>query len=178
MSDDGRRRRRGWWSDRGGLRGLRGCRGLRRRSRQWDGFDDDGASVVRETRHERDAGRNDYLGCSVVFLEAGGGNDFAIEGQCLRAGCYDCLTVEGHAQFSGSVAMVGFTGAVKFMTNFGGVVLLTWAVKCTATLPINKRREFWLNVTGPPRMRGRSVPRHESGTRPRWLSSKKAEGRS
>src|SRR5580704_885507 len=72
--------------------------------------------------------------------------------------------------FPGSVAIIGLTGAVKFITNFGGVVLLTWAVKCTATLPTNKRREFWLNVTGPPRMRGRSVPRHESGTRPRWLS--------
>ncbi len=27
--------------------------------------------------------------------------------------------------FPGSVAIIGFTGAVKFMTNFGGVVLLT-----------------------------------------------------
>ena len=47
----------------------------------------------------------------------------------------------------GSVAMVGFTGAVKFMTSRGGVVLLSCAVKCVATLPTNNRRDTGLKLT-------------------------------
>ena len=70
-----------------------------------------------------------HLGGSVTFLKAGGRNDLAVEGERLRAGRDDGFMVECHAQLSGSVAIIGFTGAVKFITNFGGVVLLTWAVK-------------------------------------------------
>ena len=40
----------------------------------------------------------------------------------------------------GSVAMVGFTGEVKFMMSRGGVVRLSSAVNWVATLPTNSRR--------------------------------------
>jgi len=43
--------------------------------------------------------------------------------------------------FPGSVAIIGFTADVKFMTSVGGFVLFTWAVKWMAVLPINNRRE-------------------------------------
>ena len=43
--------------------------------------------------------------------------------------------------FPGSVAIIGFTGELKFITSVGGFVLLICAVKCTATLPMNNRRD-------------------------------------
>ena len=36
--------------------------------------------------------------------------------------------------FPGSVAIIGFTGEVKFITRVGGFVLFTWAVKWTASI--------------------------------------------
>src|ERR1700675_4131992 len=69
--------------------------------------------------------------------------------------------------FPGSVAIIGFTGEVKFMTRVGGFVLLTWAVKWTAAFPINNRREVSWKFTGEPRKRCISAGSELSGTRPR-----------
>ncbi len=78
----------------------------------------------------------------------------------------------------GSVAIVGLTGEEKFITRRGGVVRLSWAVKCVATLPTNRRRAAGLKVMGVPTRRGRSVPSEVRGTSPRPLSRRKFPGRS
>ena len=48
--------------------------------------------------------------------------------------------------FPGSVAIIGFTGEVKFMTRAGGFVLFTWAVKWTAAFPMNNRRGAFVEI--------------------------------
>ena len=80
--------------------------------------------------------------------------------------------------FPGSVAIIGFTGEVKFITRVGGFVLFTWAVKCTAVLPMNNRREASWKFTGTHRKRGNSDGTELSGTRPRPFSRRKLAGRS
>src|SRR5271165_4126104 len=72
----------------------------------------------------------------------------------------------------GSVATVGLTGAVKLKTRRGGLSPAREAVKCVATLPMNRRPESSCKVTGPPRILGRRELREETETSPRLFSTR------
>ncbi len=78
----------------------------------------------------------------------------------------------------GSVATVGFTGAVKLKTRRGGLSPAREAVKCVATLPMNRRPESSCKVTGPPRILGSRVLNEETDTSPRLFSTRNLPGSS
>ena len=71
-----------------------------------------------------------------------------------------------------SFAIEGFTGAEKWNTSRGGSSLASDAVKCVATLPMNRRSETSCSVTGPPRMRGSRELSAPTGTSPRLFSKR------
>ena len=78
----------------------------------------------------------------------------------------------------GSVAIIGLTGEVKFITSVGGVVLFTCAVKWTADVADKQAARTFVEFTGAPRKRGNRVASALSGTRPRPLSRRNLPGRS
>src|SRR5712672_4695890 len=72
--------------------------------------------------------------------------------------------------FPGSLAMDGFTGAVKRKTRRDGLSGETEAVKCVAMLPMKSRLDSSRKVAGPPRKRGNRELREARGTSPGQFS--------
>ena len=74
----------------------------------------------------------------------------------------------------GSVATVGFTGAVKWKTSRGGLSADNDAVKWVATLPMKRRPDSSCRVTGPPRNRGSREASAVDGDEPAIIFQQKS----
>ena len=79
--------------------------------------------------------------------------------------------------FPGSVAIIGFTGEVKFITRVGGFVSVHLGGKVDGRISDKQSPRVFVKITGAPRKRCSKAGRELSGTSPRPFSSRKLRGK-